>query len=222
MTRDEAIKRLDWYFDYDDDSDSEDKTKEAYGILRNIAIKYEEGEAKMNNNNELLDAVTKAKWYIDKASEALKELNGLETKNTPNTCYAKWNTREHLIFGEDYKLENYGSHGSLTRHFKDMPISTAEILIKLGFLDPEETQNESPTVREFIDFAKNHLDADFNFHGYVVGPEREDCRVSFEGIESNNDEISKETLLDFVKMFLVEYPADDTDVSDERLYCWYD
>jgi len=45
---------------------------------------------------------------------------------------------------------------------------------------------------------------------------------AFEGIESNNDEISKETLLDFVKMFLVEYPADDTDVGEERLYCWYD
>ena len=126
------------------------------------------------------------------------------------------------IIGKDYKPENYGPHGSYTQRFKGMSITAAEALIAHGFLDPEETQNDSPTVREFIDFAKEHLDANFTFHGYVVGPERNDCRVSFEGIESNNDEISKETLLDFVKMFLVEYPADDTDVGDDRLYCWYD
>lgn len=176
----------------------------------------------MDNSFEIMHMLGQAKQYIDKAYEMLKEENGLETEDMSETNYAKWNTREHLIFGEDYKPENYGSHGSFTRRFKDMPISTAEILIKLGFLDPEETQNDSPTVREFIDFAKDHLDADFTFHGYVVGPEREDCRVSFEGIESSNDEISKETLLDFVKMFLVEYPADNTDVGDDRLWCWYD
>lgn len=175
----------------------------------------------MISSFEIMDMLEQSKQYIDKAYEMLKENHELETKDIPCNYYERWNTREHLIFGEDYKVENYGSRGSLTRHFEDMPISTAEILIKLGFLDPEETQNDSPTVQEFIDFAKNHLDADFTFHGYAVGPEREDCRVSFEGIESNN-EISKETLLDFVKMFLDEYPADDTDVGDERLWCWYD
>ena len=169
----------------------------------------------MDNSFEIMHMLGQAKRYIDDAYEMLKEENGLKTRNT-------WNTREHLIFGEDYKQENYGSHGSLTRHFEGMLINTAESLIKLGFLDPEETQNDSPTVREFIDFAKEHFDADFTFHGHVVGPEREDCRVSFEGIESDNDEISKETLMDFVKMFLIEYPADDTDVGDDRLWCWYD
>ena len=176
----------------------------------------------MNSNFEIMDMLGQAKQYIDKAYEMLKEKNGLETEVMFKTNYTKWNTREHMIFGENYKPENYGSHGSNTKHFEGMSICTAEALIAQGFIDPEETQNDSPTVREFIDFAKNHLDADFTFHGYAVGPEREDCRVSFEGIESNNDEISKETLLDFVKMFLVEYPADDTNVDDDRLYCWYD
>jgi len=173
----------------------------------------------MSSNFEIMHMLGQAKQYIDKAYEMLKEENGLETEATSKTNYAKWNTREHMIFGKDYNPEDYDG---LTKRFEGMTIATAEALIAQGFLDPKETQNNSPTVREFIDFAKDHLDADFRFHGYVVGPEREDCRVSFEGIESNNDEISRETLLDFAKMFLVEYPADDTDVGYERLYCWYD
>lgn len=176
----------------------------------------------MNNSFEIMDMLGQAKQYIDKAYEMLKEENALETEAMSKNNYAKWNTRERMIFGEEYKLENYGSRGTFTRRFKGMPIGTAEALIAQGFLDPEETQNDSPTVRELIDFAKDHLDANFKFHGYVVGPEREDCRVSFEGIESNSDEINKETLMDFVKMFLVEYPADDTDVGNDHLYCWYD
>ena len=46
MTRDEAIKQLDWYFDYDNGGAAEDKTKEAYSIIRNIAFKYDEYEGK--------------------------------------------------------------------------------------------------------------------------------------------------------------------------------
>lgn len=34
MTREEAIKQLDWYFDYDNGDAAEDKTKEAYILLR--------------------------------------------------------------------------------------------------------------------------------------------------------------------------------------------
>lgn len=176
----------------------------------------------MSNSFEIMDMLGQAKQYIDKAYKMLKEENGLETEAMSKTNYAKWNTREHMIFGEDYKPENYGIRGSLIRRFKGMSIVTAEALIAQGFLDPKETQNDSPTVREFIDFAKEHLDADFKFHGYVVGPEREDCRVSFDGIESSKDEISKETLLDFVKTFLVKYHADDMDVNDDWLMCWYD
>jgi len=176
----------------------------------------------MDNSFEIMHMLGQAKRYIDDAYEMLKEENGLKTRDTPDTCYAKWNTREHLIFGEDYKPENYGPHGSIVRRFEGMGIVAAEALIANGFLDPEKTQNESPTVREFIDFAKDHLDADFRFHGYVVGPERKDCRVSIEGIESTYDGFNKETLLDFVKMFLVEYPANDMNVEYDRLYCWYD
>lgn len=66
MTRDEAIKRLDWYFDYDDESESDDKTKEAYWILRNIAIKYEEYEGKRKRlfSDTIICPVCKdsAKW----------------------------------------------------------------------------------------------------------------------------------------------------------------
>ena len=118
----------------------------------------------MNNSFEIMDMLGQAKQYIDKAYEMLKEENALETEAMSKTNYAKWSTRERMIFGEEYKLENYGSRGTFTRRFKGMPIGTAEALIAQGFLDPEETQNDSPTVRELIDFAKDHLDANLKFH----------------------------------------------------------
>lgn len=46
MTRNEAIKQLDWYFDYDNGIAAEDKTKEAYALLRDIVFKYEEYDKK--------------------------------------------------------------------------------------------------------------------------------------------------------------------------------
>lgn len=176
----------------------------------------------MNTQYEILDLLANAKEKIDKAYAMLIVENRMDTIKTVNNKYDKWNTREHLIFNEDYKPENYGSRGSLTRHFEDMPLDIAETLIKQGFLDPEETQNESPTVAEFIEFAKEHPDGNFTFHGYVVGPERDDCRVSFEGIEGISDKISKDTMVDFSKMFLADYHADDITIEENRLYCWYD
>jgi len=46
LTLDEAIKQLDWYFDYDDGGAADYKTKEAYSIIRNIAFEYDKYEAK--------------------------------------------------------------------------------------------------------------------------------------------------------------------------------
>lgn len=176
----------------------------------------------MNVQYEIMDLLVNAKEKIDKAYAMLIEENRFYTIKTANNNYDKWNTREHLIFDEDYKPENYGKRGSYTRHFDNMSVDTAEVLIKQGFLDPGETQNESPTVAEFIEFAKEHSDGNFTFHGYVVGPERDDCRVSFEGVEGNSDEISKETIIDFSKMFMEDYHADDVEIKANRLYCWYD
>lgn len=177
----------------------------------------------MNTQFEILDLLANAKKMIDKAYAMMIAENRIHTINTVNNNYDKWNTREHLIFDEDYNQNRYGGDGTpLTRHFEGLSLNTAEVLIKQGFLDPEETQNESPKVAEFIEFAKEHPDGNFTFHGYVVGPEREDCRVSFEGIESDSDNISVETVIDFTKMFCSTYSADNIVIDPNQLYCWYD
>lgn len=54
-------------------------------------------------------------------------------------------------------------------------------LITKGYINPEDTQNDSPSVGEFYEYAKTHPTIKFHFLGYVVSPEREDCRVSIEG-----------------------------------------
>ena len=53
-------------------------------------------------------------------------------------------------------------------------------LVAEGFADPEETQNDSPSIGEFLAFMEGHPWA--LAHGYAVGPQRDDYRVSVEGM----------------------------------------
>ena len=74
------------------------------------------------------------------------------------------------------------------------------------------------TAQEFIDFVEKHNPEDWTFHGYVVSPDREDRRVSIEGIESAG-KLSKDDLIDFLLEFRM---ADELDIDDGIAYCWYD
>ena len=124
------------------------------------------------------------------------------------------NERELLIFGRAYDPENY-KYGGINR-FEFMDPATAKDLIRRGFLDPEETQNWSPTAKEFVDFCHDY-GSGWTLHGYVVSPERADCRVTIEGISCDRD-LDRQEIVDFVEMFR---GADEFSV-DHGAYCWYD
>ncbi len=129
----------------------------------------------------------------------------------------KANEREQMVFHRDYDPMNY-KHGGICR-FDGLTLDTVQELIRKGFLARDERQNESPTVAEFMSFVKEHNPSNWIFHGYVVSPERDDCRVTIEGIESNGA-LTKDDLVDF---FLLFSAADEIDADrDKPVYCWYD
>lgn len=85
-----------------------------------------------------------------------------------------------------------------------------------GFLDPEERQNDSPTIAEFMAFMEEHPAV--YAHGYTIGGTRDDGRVSVEGLACSADAVTIELLRDFVG--LCRY-ADELDVKD-NLRSWWD
>lgn len=128
------------------------------------------------------------------------------------------NRREHILFGRDYDRDNYRLGG--ISYFKEASPKVIRELISVGFADPEEAQNSSPTIREFLEFIESQPDPEnWYLHGYSVSPEREDVRVSIEGIGSYGP-VASENLADFV---MENRFADTLDIMpDHKVYCWYD
>lgn len=120
--------------------------------------------------------------------------------------------RDQIIFKD--KSPNYmgGVAG-----FKRLCIWELEELIKNNFIDLDDSQNDSPTAKEFYEFVKNNGFSG-DFHGYVVEKNRSDYRVTIEGIKINS-EIEKDTLIQFANLCR---HADEFICTSNNLYCWYD
>ena len=120
-------------------------------------------------------------------------------------------TRDKLIFGE-YDEEKYMGG---VRRFENVDTETIKKLIDLKFLDPEETQNSSPSTREMVEFAEKW--GNYYFDGYVVSKRRTDYRVNLDTI-SKFISVDQEEVIAFTKKFRF---ADEFD-ADGTLYAWYD
>ena len=121
-------------------------------------------------------------------------------------------TREQILFGEKYDEENYKGG---TRYFEGISTETVQKLMELKFLDPEETQNDSPTAKEMLEFAEQW--GEYTFDGYAVSLKRPDYRVNLTTI-SKESPSGMDELQAFIKKFRY---ADEFD-TDGSLYAWYD
>ena len=122
--------------------------------------------------------------------------------------------RRDEIFGGLLDSTNMGG----IIHYTGLSASKLKTLIKERFADPDETQNDSPTIQEFLDFMTEY--PGFRAHGYIVEKERSDYRVSIEGLEwEDEDEIPVQALIDFAEMFRF---ADEFCLEKFNAYCWFD
>ena len=100
--------------------------------------------------------------------------------------------------------------------FEGLNLNQLNLLLNEGFIDPEEQQNCAPNTAEFKEFLEAYPDV--TVHGYIISPDRTDYRVTIEGI-SYKGEVSTEMRQSFIEMFKF---ADEFDIEDDSLYCWFD
>ena len=101
--------------------------------------------------------------------------------------------RDEILFGS-FNPSMYLLGG--IRHF-ETDRSTIEKLIDEGFADPDERQNDSPSIKEFLEYTEDH-DL-ITFSGYAVSGDRHDYRVTIEQINAVIDD--PDTLTKFVELF---------------------
>lgn len=124
-----------------------------------------------------------------------------------------FNKRDEILFGV-YNKDAY-KYGGI-RHFKNLDVDALKHLLDEGFIDPEEAQNDSPTTMEFYEFISAH--PNFTAHGYAVSPDRDDYRITLEGIECY-EPCDVKTIRDFIELCRF---ADELSVNDECMYAWWD
>ena len=121
--------------------------------------------------------------------------------------------RDMILFGQPYDKEKYLGG---VRRFTDFSYDDYEALLNLGVIDPDDCQNQAPSVFAIAGFLRDH--PNFCAHGYAVSPDRDDYRVSLEGVECNG-EYSLEDVWDMCSVFL--YP-DELIISPGLIRCWFD
>lgn len=124
--------------------------------------------------------------------------------------------REQIIYHRDYDPGNYPDSGLL--YFSRISVDVVRQLVAEGLLDLQDRHNESPTVKEFLDFCSGEDEAIWFFHGFTVWPERIDSRVTLEGFESFAAPTPERT-----EEFLRFNRHGETEVlEDGACWCWYD
>lgn len=140
-------------------------------------------------------------------------------------------TKESAVFpsGEVEKLTGAlrPATGDPCVHFpENISYDTLVKLVEIGAAKPDDAQNSSPTIQEFLDIFKNMKDR-VSFIGYVVYPPRDDCRVSIEGFDACG------FIGDDLLNFLQKVPFKDAYVDEKNykqneedgtwtLHCWWD
>ena len=127
---------------------------------------------------------------------------------------SKVNLRDQILFGEDYDPQKY--FGGV-RHFKGLAADKCKTLIDNNLLSPNDSQNDSPTAEEMYEYIRCYPEC--TCHGYAVSPDRNDYRISLEGVEFNGRDVELDMVIDFVNTFRY---ADELTVDRNSLYCWYD
>jgi hypothetical protein len=105
------------------------------------------------------------------------------------------------------------------RKFKNATAEQIKTLIDENFLAPSDTQNDSPTAKEFLEFMEEYPEV--KAHGYVVSPDRDDYRVTIEGLECPEFKLTEDSFglyIDFIKLCR---HADEFEI-DSCLYSWWD
>ena len=127
--------------------------------------------------------------------------------------------RDKLLFGT-YDPEKY--MGGI-RHFT-CSRDVIEKLIEEDFIELDERQNYSPSTQEFMDMTDPEYGlGNVRFHGYAVGSNRDDYRVTIDAIDV---EVSDDDFDNLISIIRECRSADEFDIEHNSpsffLHAWWD
>lgn len=99
--------------------------------------------------------------------------------------------------------------------FEGMNAKTLQLLVDKGYADPEDNQNGSTTLGEYLEFMKEH--PRFKAHGYIISNDREDRRITVEGLEARNV-----TIKEIVAFTELDRCADEFEATQKYCRSWWD
>lgn len=138
--------------------------------------------------------------------------------------------RDRIIFGKEidwqpasYKKGKAAPPPAGIKYFILLDVFRLEKLVELKLIDLNQAQNLSPTVARFFKFMKKYpMTA---AHGYAVSPNRDDYRVSIEGIQcySPLGLIPKKYMNIFNSFCMTSFSFPDEIILDRfECYSWWD
>lgn len=99
--------------------------------------------------------------------------------------------------------------------FNGINAKTLQMLVDKGYADLEDNTNGSTTLGEYLDFMKKHKR--FKAHGYIVSNDRDDRRITIEGLEANRVTITE--MVDFTDL---DRMADEFRATQLHCWSWWD
>lgn len=143
------------------------------------------------------------------SNEALKALAEVQ-KFSYNKDYV---SRDKILkLNVDWQKDKTGG----IKEFEEIDVKTFETLLVQKYIDPSDSQNESPTAKEFFQFMCKY--PSIKAYGYAVSPKRNDYRVTIEGIYVLNKDITPNLKKDFMEFC----KSADEISTDEGLSSWWD
>ena len=128
--------------------------------------------------------------------------------------------RELILFGRVYDITNYTGGVS---YFKGLSAAKLHLLMDLGFADPEDRQNNCPTIKKVYKFLQKMEDmgcSGWTAHGYAVAGYRDDYRISIEGVAFERDFPMTEPERHLFEVVFGD--ADEFECGDFRARAWFD
>jgi hypothetical protein len=136
---------------------------------------------------------------------------------TINTLNGDYLTRDFIIFGEYDEKKYLGGIRNFTCH-----LELLKKLVDCNFAAIDECQNYSPSIKDFLDVAEN-MTSDVLFECYAVSPERDDYRITVEGVSVIIKDSNYKDLTLFIESFhdSDEFSIEHID-SEYHLRAWWD
>jgi len=147
-----------------------------------------------------------------------------ELREIPDGVLRVLNDTSAFVFNTDYEKRDKllgikpdwtGQNGGL-EYIDEIKIDLLDKLLIDGFIDPEGYQNESPTTKEFYEFMNKFPKV--SAHGYAISPQRDDYRITLEGLHVKESDVTTELKTEF---FNLCKEADEY-FDEGELYSWWD